>query len=61
MNIEGLACQAKIANFSCAILRDQNVGWLNVPVDHPSTVDVVDPAQDVIQEHLELKLTNVRA
>ena len=45
-NFSGIAGnQAKVPNFDAPIQREEYVGGLEVPVDHPATVDVLNSIQ----------------
>ena len=51
--------QAKITNLNRAVVVHQNVTRLQVPVDDLRLVQVVEPAQNVVDDGLDLSLLKV--
>ena len=46
-------CDAKVANDECVVLRQEDVGWLDVEVDHAVRVDVFESLRCVMAVQLQ--------
>lgn len=49
-------CEAKVANLEFAIGVDQQIAWLQIAVQHVGRVDVLETAQNLVDEGLEMSV-----
>ena len=49
-----LAQRTKVANLEVAILVDEEIAWFEVAVEHLGRVDRLEPAQDLVNEILDV-------
>ena len=54
MLLDACAREAEVAYQDVAVLVDEHVCWLEVPVDHSSGMQVVDAAKNVVEDSLEM-------
>lgn len=50
------ARQAEVAQFDVEVLGEQDVVWLDVPVDDVGRVDVLEAAQDLVHDFQKILL-----
>lgn len=60
VDLRSLASQPKVAQLGPAIVVDEDVGWLDVPVHDVGRVQVVQRAEDVVHDDLDVLLAEVQ-
>jgi hypothetical protein len=60
-NVSNLSCETEVANFGRAVRSKQDIRWLQIPVNDTCRVHVVNAAQNVEDNGLDLELRNLNA